>query len=178
MSKAEAVQKQGVELFMRKEYEEALPLFQEAHTLFTAENRADMAAEMRVNIGLVYRALGQDQQALDEMTEALRFFEAAADERRSAMVLGNLGRVYAAIGDNEQAYTCFRTAADIFDQLGEKALHSETMLAMGDLQAKERKFGAAASSYEIGLSERDRLTARQKVMKGLIDLRSRLTGGN
>jgi tetratricopeptide (TPR) repeat protein len=136
-----------------------------------------MAAEMAVNLGLTQRALGQPQRALELMQEALATFQAANDARRTAMVLGNLGGVYVALNDKEQAADAYREAADIFDELGEKKLHGETLLAIAQLQLSDRKIGSAASTYEAGLAELDDLSASQKMLKGLIGFRNRLIGG-
>ena len=94
---------------------------------------------MQVNLGLVHRALGEHQQALDVMQEALHTFESADDKLHTAMTLGNIGGVYSALGDKEQAYNCYRNAADLFDELGEKKLHGETMVAMASLQVRDGK---------------------------------------
>lgn len=176
MSSAQELQDRGVKLFQRKEYEEASRTFRQAQEQYEADGKPDMAAEMQVNAGLVHRALGEQQQALEAMQAALRVFQGMNDRKRMAMVLGNLGGVYVALGDNEQAYNSYRTAADIFDELGEKKLHGETLVAMGALQFKEGKVGAGAASYEVGLNELDQLSPTQKVLKGLIGVRNRLTG--
>lgn len=177
MSNASELQEKGVKLFQQKEYEDAARAFQEAHDAYTAEGKPDLAAEMQVNLGLTRRALGEQDQALELMQSALAVFESLDDHKRRAMVLGNLGGVYVAIGDKEQAATCYRVAADIFDELGEKKLHGETMLAIANLQMSDRKIGAAAATYEVGLSELENLSASQKVMKGLLGFRNRLMGG-
>lgn len=176
MSSAQELQDRGIKLFQRKEYEEAARVFHEAQQLYEEEGKPDMAAEMQVNVGLIHRALGEHQQALDAMQTALRVFQGMNDRKRMAMVLGNLGGVYAAMDDKEQAYNSYRTAADLFDELGEKKLHGETLVAMGALQFKEGKFGVGSASYEVGLNELDNLSASQKVLKGLIGIRNRLTG--
>jgi tetratricopeptide (TPR) repeat protein len=93
------------------------------------------------------------------------------------MVLGNMGGVYAALDDKEQAYQCYRQAADIFQDLGEKKLYGETLVAMGDLQFRDGKVMAGAATYEVGLEQLDELSASQKVIKGLIGMRNRLMGG-
>jgi tetratricopeptide (TPR) repeat protein len=177
VSNASELQEKGVKLFQQKEYEDAARAFQEAHDAYTAEGKPDLAAEMQVNLGLTRRALGEQDQALELMQSALAVFESLDDHKRRAMVLGNLGGVYVAIGDKEQAATCYRVAADIFDELGEKKLHGETMLAIANLQMSDRKIGAAAATYEVGLSELENLSASQKVMKGLLGFRNRLMGG-
>ncbi len=177
MSTAQELQEQGVKLFRRREYEEAARIFRQAQEAYLADGQPDMAAEMQTNLGLVHRSLGENQQALDEMQAALRIFQERDDPLRAAKVLGNMGGVYAALGDREQAYNCYRQAADIFAELGEKKLHGETLLAMADMQVREGKLGRGAATYEAGLGELDQLSPSQKVLKGLIQFRNKLTGG-
>ncbi|MCK6579116.1 MAG: tetratricopeptide repeat protein [Anaerolineae bacterium] len=177
MSSAKELQERGVRLFQHKDYEEAAQLFHQAREAYDAEGKPDMAAEMRVNIGLVHRALGEHPQALAAMQEALQVFQGMNDRRRLAMVLGNMGGVYAAMRDNEQAHASYRAAADLFDELGETKLHGETLVAMGALQVKEGKLTAGAASYQVGLEELNDLSASQKVIKGLSGIVNRLTGG-
>lgn len=178
MSQANEIQAQGVKLFQQQDYEAAARTFRQAQEAYEAENDRAMAAEMQTNIGLVHRALGEHQQALDVMREALHAFQEMGDAKRAAMVLGNLGGVYAALSDREQAYNCYRQAADIFDELDEKKLYGETMIAMGDLQMRDGKVMAGAATYEVGLENLDQLSASQKVIKGLLGIRNRLTGGS
>ncbi|MFN8528173.1 MAG: tetratricopeptide repeat protein [Anaerolineae bacterium] len=173
---AQELQEQGIKLFRQKEYEAASRIFKQAADAYEAEGKPDMAAEMAVNSGLVHRALGQNQQALEEMQQALAVFQNLNDQLRIAKVLGNLGGVYLALGDKEQAYKCYRDAADIFQALGEKQLYGETLVAMGDLQVREGKLGAGAATYEVGLSNLDELSATQKVLKGLIGVRNKILG--
>jgi tetratricopeptide (TPR) repeat protein len=174
---ASEFQEQGIKLFQQRDYEAAARAFTQAQETYTSEGVKDMAAEMQTNIGLVHRALGENQQALDAMQTALHTFQELNDTRRTAMVLGNLGGVYAALGDKEQAYNCYRQAADIFEELGEKKLYGETLIAMGDLQVRDGKILAGASTYEAGLDNLDDLSTSQKVIKGLLGFRNRLMGG-
>lgn len=177
MSNASQLQEKGVKLFMQRDYEAAARSFQEAHEAYEAEGESLLAAEMRVNIGLVHRSLGENQQALDAMQAALETFQQANDELRVAKALGNLGGVYVGIGDKEQAYNCFRQAADIFKEKGEKKLYGETLIAMGDLQMRDGKVMSGAATYEAGLDSLDKLSASQKMIKGLMGVRNKLTGG-
>lgn len=177
MSQAEEYQMQGVKLFQQHDYEEASRLFRQAQEAFEAEGRGDMAAEMGVNIGLVHKALGENQQALEAMQDAIVTFQDMQDNRRTAMALGNMGGVYAGLGDKEQAYNCYRQAADIFEELGEKKLYGETMIAMGDLQVRDGNVLRGAATYEVGLENLDELSASQKVIKGLLGIRNKFVGG-
>ena len=177
MSTAGEFQEQGVKLFQQRDYEAAARAFTQAQAAYDAAGQKDMAAEMLTNIGLVHRALGENQQALDTMQTALQTFREINDARRTAMVLGNMGGVYAALGDKEQAYNCYRQAADIFEEQGEKKLYGETLIAMGDLQVRDGKIMAGASTYEAGLENLDDLSASQRIIKGLLGIRNRLIGG-
>ncbi|MCL4246888.1 MAG: tetratricopeptide repeat protein [Anaerolineae bacterium] len=177
MATAQEYQDQGVKLFKQKEYESAARAFQQAHEAYESEGQRDMAGEMQTNIGLVHRALGENQQALDAMQVALAIFQEADDALRAAKVLGNMGGVYVALGDREQAYQCYRNAADVFQEMGENKLYGETLLAMGDLQVREGKLMAGAATYEVGLEQIGDLTASQRVLKGLIGIRNKIMGG-
>lgn len=177
MSQAQALQEQGVKFFQQHDYEAAARAFRHAQEAYEAEGSRAMVAEMQTNIGLVHRALGENQQALEIMQAALLTFQEMNDTRRAAMVLGNMGGVYAALGDREQAYNCYRQAADIFEEIGEKKLYGETLIAMGDLQVRDGKVLAGAATYEVGLENLDQLSTSQKVIKGLLGVRNKLTGG-
>jgi tetratricopeptide (TPR) repeat protein len=174
---ASELQAQGIQQFQKKRYDEAAALFQQAQAAYEASEQADMAAEMRVNLGLVHRARAEYTQALEEMSAAYAVFEELGDQKRLAMTLGNMGAAYKALDDKEQAYRCYRDAADLFDAAGERVLYGETLVAMADLQMSEHKVTAAAATYEVGLSEMENLSASQKVIKNLVGLRNRLTGG-
>jgi len=177
MSTAQELQDQGIKRFQQKDYEAAARIFQQAQDAYEADARKDMVAEMQTNIGLVHRALGEHQQALDMMQGALAIFQELGDSIRAAKVLGNMGGVYVALGDKEQAYNCYRQAADVFEEQGEKKLYGETLIAMGDLQVRDGKLLVGAATYEAGLEQLDNLSATQKVLKGLLGIRNRLVGG-
>ena len=176
MTDPKDMQEQGVKLFKQHDYEAAARLFQQALEAYKAEGKEDMMAEMQVNIGLVHRALGEHQEALEVMKSALEVFQKLEDPLRAAQVLGNLGGVYAALKDQEQAYNCYREAADTFQELGEKDLYGETLLAMGDLQIRDRKITAGAATYQVGLEQLENLSGTQKVIKRLSGFINRLTG--
>ena len=111
------------------------------------------------------------------MQEALHSFQSNEDKRRTAMVLGNIGGVYVALSDKEQAYNCYRQAADIFEDIGEKQLYGKTLIAMGDLQVRDGNVMRGAATYEVGLENLDQLSTSQKVIKGLLGFRNKLVGG-
>jgi tetratricopeptide (TPR) repeat protein len=176
MTSANELKEQGVVLFNQHDYESAARQFQQARDLFEAENDADMVAEMDVNIGLVHRSLGENQQALEYMEKGLEHFQKQEDAFRTAQVLGNLGGVYAAINDTERAHDAYRQAADTFRNLEEKELYSQTLIALGRLQFGSGKWLEGATTYRIGLEALDNLTFPQRIIKFLSGIISRLGG--
>ena len=178
MSNAQELQDRGIQLFQQHDFEGAAAVFQQALEAYEADEQRDMAAEMRVNIGLIHRTMGEHEQALALMQEALEIFSEISDEKRGAQVLGNMGGVFAAQGDTEQAMACYRQAADVFKMLGEDKLYGETLLALGDLQVRSGQVMSGAASYEAGLENLDELSGTQKVLKGLLGIKNRLTGGS
>jgi len=176
LSTAKELQDRGVKLYEQKDYEAAARIFQQAMEAYEAEDKRDMSAEMRTNIGLVHRALGENQQALEAMQAALRVFQEEGDQLRSAQVMGNLGGVYIELGDKEQAYNCYRQAADAFQDLGEQEMYGQTLIAMAKMQVRDGKIWQGAATYEVGLENIGKLSMSQKMLKSLIGVRNRLTG--
>ena len=176
MATAKELQEQGVKLYQQRDYEAAVRIFQQAMDAYAESDAQDMVAEMQVNVGLVRRALGENQQALEIMQTALRTFQEQEDSHRTAQVLGNMGGVYTELGDKEQAYNCYRQAADLFQEQGENKLYGETLLAMGTMQFKDGKIWESAATYEVGLEQLEQLSPAQKIIKGLIGVKNRLSG--
>lgn len=176
---AKTLQDQGVKLFDQHDYEAAARLFQQAKDQYATDGQHDMVAEMKVNIGLVHRALGENQQALEMIQEALRTFQDHKDELRTAQALGNLGGVYSALNDKEQAFNAYRQASEIFLKLDEKRLYSETMLALGALQIRSGKLFNGAAYYQVGLEGLESvndLSFTQKIIKRLFTTIAGLNG--
>lgn len=176
MSKGDELKEQGLKLHQQHDYEAAARLFQQAQEAYIAEDTKDMAAEMQVNIGVIHRILGENQQALDAMQSALRLFQEMGDKERVAKVLGNMGGVYTALGDKEQAYTAYREAADIFEELGDKQNYGETLVAMGYLLIGNGKWFAGATTIGDGLQFKEKLSTNERIMKGLAGVIGRIQG--
>lgn len=170
------MKEQGVALYNQHDYEAANRAFQQAKESYEEESNYDMAAEMKVNIGLVHRSLGELQQALELMQEALRHFEEENDKMRTAQTLGNLGGVYLSLNDKEQAELSYRQATNLFQELDEEELYSDTMMALGAMQVRDGKLLMGAATYQIALENRTKLTGTQKIIKSLSGVINRLNG--
>lgn len=174
---ASELQEQGIDLFMRHDYEAAADVFRQAQEAYQGEGRRDMAAEMQVNLGLVNRSLGNFDSAVELMNEARQVFAELQDRSREAQVIGNLGGVYMAQGNTEQAATLYREAADTFRDMGDGERYGQTLLAIADIQFKSGKLMQAAATYEIALDHISEPSFRQKLMKQIIGIKNKLVGG-
>lgn len=177
MATGTELQEQGVKLFMQHDYEMAAEKFKAAVAAYEQEGKQDMAAEMKVNLGLTDRALGNFDTAVGLMSEARQIFANTQDRNREAQVIGNLGGVYLSQGNNEQAMTLYREAADTFLELEDNERYGQTLLAIADIQFKTGKMMQAATTYEIALDNVKDLNFRQKIMKGLINVKNKVAGG-
>jgi tetratricopeptide (TPR) repeat protein len=171
------LQDQGVKLFMQHEYEAAADVFKQAQAAYDAEGKKDLAAEMQVNLGLIDRALGNYDDAVKLMTGAQQVFHDMNDRSREAQVIGNLGGTYLAQGNSEQAVTLYRDAADTFRELKDEERYGQTLMAIADVQMKSGKLGEAMITYEIALENIQNPNFRQKLLKGLINVKNRVAGG-
>lgn len=177
MATASELKDQGIQQYMQGDYERAVETFRAAAAQYEDDGVADMVAEMQVNLGLTLHSLGQHDEALEQMTMAQAVFKQVDDQLRLAQTLGNMARVYARQGNTEQAMTNYREASAIFIELGDENNYGETVLAIADLQLRSGKLMQAAATYEVGLDFIKQPNARQKLMKKLLGLRTRLTGG-
>ncbi|GAB4424759.1 MAG: hypothetical protein Kow00106_21520 [Anaerolineae bacterium] len=177
MPTADELKDKGVAEYLRGDYEMAAETFRQAIARYEDDGVADMVAEMQVNLGLTLHALGQHDEALEQMTMGHAVFVQMDDQRRIAQALGNMARVYAAKGNSEQALTNYREAAAIFQELGDEENYGQTVLAIADLELRSGQIMKAAATYEAGLEYIKHPNARQKLMKKLLSLRNRFTGG-
>ncbi len=177
MPTADELKDRGIAEYMRGDYELAAETFREAATQYEDDGVADMVAEMQVNLGLALHSLDRYDEALEQMNMAHAVFVQMNDTHRTAQVLGNMARVYARLGNTEQAITNYREAAAIFMELGDEENYGQTILAIADLQLRSGQIMKAATTFEIGLDYVQQPNARQKLMKKLLGLRNKLSGG-
>jgi|GEM_PF-871095 len=137
MATGQKLQAEGVALFNQHEYDAAKDLFEEARDAYAQAGRADLAAEMTANIGLIHREVGELDAALEAMQTAYAYFSEQNDALRAAQVCGNMGGLYDALEDKEQAQQAYHEALETFKALGEEDLYAETLSAMGNLRGRE-----------------------------------------
>ena len=176
MPTANELKEQGIKQFMEQDYEEAAETFRKAIAAFEADGVPDMAAEMKVNLGLALHSSGESEAALEPMSDAYETFSELQDKHRLAQVLGNMARIYAKLGNSEQALTNYREASAMFQDVGDEENYGQTLLALADLHLRNGNAVLAASVFEMGLAHIKHPTTRQRMMKQLMKVRGRIEG--
>ena len=168
------LKEEGLRLFREGLYEEAAARFGQAREMFTNTGNEVEAAEMVNNLGVIHRMQGRWDEAIADLEEARGAFVRLGDRDREAQTLGNLGGLHASKGEREKARECLRQAADIFAELGDTQRQGETLLALGVQAWKTGDRGEGLATYETGLNTLQKPTARQKALRSLLKLRTRL----
>ena len=168
------LKEEGLRLFQEGLYEEAATKFRGAQEMFASAGNEIDAAEMTNNLGIIHRVRGRWDEAIAALEEARDAFVRLGDRDREAQTLGNLGGLYASKGERAKAKECLRQAADIFAELGDSQHRGETLLALGVQAWKIGDRSEALATYEAGLNTLQKPTARQKALRGLLKLRTRL----
>ncbi|EDX74926.1 tetratricopeptide repeat domain protein, partial [Coleofasciculus chthonoplastes PCC 7420] len=113
------------------------------------------------NIGSVYNALGEKQQALEYYQQALSLSQAVGDRAGEATTLNNIGGVYSDLGEKQQALEYLQQALFLS-------------------QAVDDRAGEAITLYNIAYEERSRgnlqlaLTQIQASIEIIEDLRTKV----
>jgi tetratricopeptide (TPR) repeat protein len=176
MSTGSELQIKATRLFEKGKYEDAAEAFTEALEAYQQEGTGDLAAEMRVNLGLAKRELGDFEGAITEMQAGLAYFKETEDRLREAQTMGNMALAYSKAEDQEQAQTMYRAAARIFREIEEDEYYGETILALSDMQFRSGNLVEALATFEVGLEHIRNKNHRQKMLKQLLVLKNRLSG--
>ena len=81
-------------------------------------------------LGYMYNALGDKQQALGYYEQALPLRQ-VGDRRGEATTLNNIGGVYSALGDKQQALAYYEQALPLFRQVGDRGGEATTLNNIG-----------------------------------------------
>ena len=174
VASAQGLKEEGLRLFQEGLYEEAAARFKQAREMFAAEGNEVEAAEMVNNLGVIHRGQGRWDAAIAALEEARAAFVRLGDRSHEAQVLGNLGGLYATRRERDKAQACLRQAADIFAELGDTQRQAETLQALGVQAWKTGDRSNGLASYEASLHMQQKPTLGQKILRGLLSLRTRL----
>lgn len=128
--------------------EQPLGSKEEANFLMEAEIGRGTAL---VNIGEVYRKLGQYRRALDFLERALTTFKLSKDSPRQAVTLNNIGVVYKSQGEYKKALESYQKALAIKRELGDKAGEALVLNNIGEIYRNQGQYPQALEHYQQAL---------------------------
>lgn len=103
-------------------------------------------------LGIIYMAIGQPDEALKHLQEALAIYQQYNQRRDVAHVSCNIGHVYLLKAEYAQARSFFQEPMSYVEQSGDIPLKSVLLYNMGELAAAERQFDEAEKFYREGLA--------------------------
>ena len=95
------------------------------------DSDSDLYISTLNNIGGVYSALGDKEQALEFYNQALPLRREVGDKAGEATTLNNIGGVYDDLGDKDQALELFNQALPLRREVGDKAGEASTLTNIG-----------------------------------------------
>jgi tetratricopeptide (TPR) repeat protein len=113
--------------------------------------RTSDSATLLNNMGGIYSALGDKEQALSFYNQALLLRRQVGDKTGEARTLNNIGRVYSDLGDKQQALTFYNQALPLMRQAGDKAGEATTLNNLGGVYSDLGDKQQALSFYNQAL---------------------------
>ncbi len=168
---------EGIRLYREGRYEEAAARFAEAQAAFAAEGRAKDAAEAANNRGVCWRQAARWDEAQAAFGEARAGFQAIGHVAGEGQVVGNLGSLSDSQGQLEQAAAYYDEAITLLESAGEKDLAQATYTALSRLKLKQGNWIGAINAFEGGLSQVDRPSLLQRVLRKFLGVPRKLSGG-
>lgn len=167
-SNAETLKQEGMKLFKRGEYDEALAKFEMAAKAYESEEDDLGQAEVLNNEGVVYRVQGQPGLAISALREAETIFARLGASNERGQVLGNLGDLYAANRDRDEAAKCYSESAAIFAEHGDAEKQSQVLRALSLLRLRQGKWLAALMHMEESLKVRPRISLPARLFRSML----------
>ncbi len=134
-------------LTANEDYQESMSYWEQATATVPA---GDPSLETRVRIGFVTALThtGQYERALAVAGEAERSLRESGDKLRYARVCTNIGNIYHRLDQPNRSYDYYLTAAEIFQQLGERQAEAQVYLNLGNCLSQVYRFKQSDEMYE------------------------------
>ncbi|GAB4282504.1 MAG: CHAT domain-containing protein [Oscillatoriaceae cyanobacterium] len=152
---ADRLWQEGLQLYQQGTAESlraAIQKWQQALPLYHQVGNKRQEATALSNIGAVYDALGDKQQALSYYNQALPLRRQVGDKRGEANTLNNIGAVYDALGDKQQALSYYNQALPLRRQVGDKQGEANTLRNLAFTQRNQQQLDAALTNIEAAIT--------------------------
>jgi tetratricopeptide (TPR) repeat protein len=158
------------------EFDRAAQGFSAASDHYQASGDPLHAAEMKNNLCVCLLQLDRADEALSVVRETPLIFHNANDMLQKARALGNRAMAKAALGQADEAESDYRSAADIFRNLGQEEDLQYTMQALSRIQLQQGRPMEALNAMQSVLDGKGRPSLRDRFLSWLFKFPMRLLG--
>jgi tetratricopeptide (TPR) repeat protein len=152
----------------------ASDLFLQAQKDYQAAGDKLMAAEMGNNRSVALLQAGDAQSSFDACKGTHTVFAKAGDTLREGFALGNQAAALKELGQKKESLKLYRLSAARLEKAGDKENLAIVHKTIASLEMEEGdKFGAMSAMLDA-LRAKEKLTLREKFMRKLFALASRL----
>ncbi|MCB0011656.1 MAG: tetratricopeptide repeat protein [Anaerolineales bacterium] len=174
---SDELKEQGLALFRRGEYDQALTVFQEAAGSYEVAGEPAGRGEMLNNCGVIYRYLRQWDKGITILDEAKALFTELGDQQRLGQTLGNLAMLQAGQGQADLAMSSYGASAAAFAADGDGAKQSEMLRALSLLQLRKGLWLPAILTMQESAAVHPHPSVGQHFIRLLFGWANRLLGG-
>ena len=146
-STAEQYMEQGVNLFQRGDFEQAILNWTEAARLYESEQRLSPKSRALAQLAQAYQSLGQYSDALKNLELSLIAAKSSGDRTQIADVLGRIGNVYIATGPADSAQRFLNQGLAAARELNDQELAAIILNNLGNLFTAQKKYPEALAAY-------------------------------
>lgn len=143
---------EGDRLFNAEEYNQAIPLYEEAIARFSDIDSVGVVGEIYNSIGLAYYFLGEFDNALANQIEGIKAFEAVGSLKDLTRIYINVGMVYNRLGDFDSAVEYYTKASKYAAVVGDSARLGNSFNGVGTGYYNAGKLDSAKVYYRKALS--------------------------
>ncbi|HXV84442.1 MAG TPA: CHAT domain-containing protein [Candidatus Binatia bacterium] len=144
--------KEGLHLFQRGDFEQAILSWREAARVYEAEQKFSQQSSALVHLAQAYQALGQYGDALLNLDAALALAEKSNDKTQGAIALATMGNVYIATGPSEIARKYLDEGLRQARELKNQDVSAIILNNLGNLLTQQKKHTEALAAYEESVS--------------------------
>jgi tetratricopeptide (TPR) repeat protein len=168
---------QAADLYKKGQFMASSALYSEAQQAYLGLDDPLTAAEMANNSSVAYLRGGDASAALQAAMQTDQTFAQAGDRKRQAIALGNLAAAHEALGNLQEALSCYQTSAELLKQIGDRESRSYVLKSISALQIRMHQPVEGMLSMQAALDNSPRLSAKERILKSLLDIPHRLMGG-
>jgi tetratricopeptide (TPR) repeat protein len=169
--------KEAMDQYRHGQAKQAVETFLKLEEIYRAQGNQTKADEMANNLAVALLELDQAERAVALVEDTPQRFLSADEPILAAQAYGNLGAALATANRVEEAEQAYRQSLELFQAHG----HDEGMTfagqALSQLQLKQGRALEALASMEASIESQKKPGLRQRLMRTLLKLPFRLTGG-